>query len=185
MGHSFGGYTALVVGGAEVDGKAAAERFGDRVDFKTYRRPDERAAVIVAYAPVGPPIFSTEGLKKVTKPLLVFGGTNDQILPFDQHQAPIFEFAGGPCYLAALQGGSHFAFNNAALTALVGFVKPKRKVEELVDRKVADELVKAVTLAFLERHLLGDDRWATALAARPPILTLKVKNVESSTPAPR
>ncbi|MBX3422613.1 MAG: hypothetical protein KF752_13755 [Pirellulaceae bacterium] len=167
IGHSFGGYTSLVLGGAEVDFQTASRRFGAELPEKLPGLSDSRIQVVVSYAPIGPPVFNATGLAELKKPTLVFGGTLDTILPYQTSQVPIYEHAGGTCYLAGLVGGSHFSFNNAGVLKLIQMVQGEDAREE-IDRAEADRLVRGITLAFLDRHLIGTDRWGQWLADHPP-----------------
>jgi len=174
-GHSFGGYTVLVLAGATVDGRAASKLFSKEIEPPEFRSRDERVRAIIAYAPVGPPILSTAGLADVKIPALVFGGTNDKILPFEQHQQGVFDNLGGPAFLAKIEGGSHFCFNNANLSDMIRAIRPVKMLEEKVDRKEADRLVKRMSLQFLNRYVAGQED-AGEIAGAPPLLELSEKN---------
>lgn len=180
MGHSYGGYTALAVGGASVNGREIAlRRKLPIIPEGDYEFGDARVRVVVAYAPVGPPVFTASGLGKLRRPTLVFGGTVDDVTPFEQHQRPIFEHAGGPVYLAAIDGGTHYTFNNEELTRVIQFFI---KNKPAITRSESDAMIFRVTLAFLESHLLGSTRWSEYLGAQGPGLDIRARNVETSPP---
>ncbi|MFO0946608.1 MAG: hypothetical protein U1D30_11775 [Planctomycetota bacterium] len=178
LGHSYGGYTALAVGGASVNGREIAlRRKLSVIPEGDYEFGDKRVAAVIAYAPVGPPVFSATGLAKLRRPTLVFGGTVDDVTPFEEHQRPIFEHAGGPVYLAAIDGGTHYSFNNEELSRVIQlFIKNK----PAITRSESDPMIFRVTLAFLERYLLGSNRWDEYLNSTVPRLEIRTRNVESS-----
>lgn len=174
MGHSYGGYTALAVGGAGVNGVEVARRMRQPQAAREYDFTDPRPKAVVAYAPVGPPVFTARGLERLRKPTLVFAGTFDEVTPLEQHQRPIFEHLGGPSILATIEGGTHYSFNNAELSRLVQiFIKNK----PTITRADSDRIVLRVTLAFLDRYLLGSKRWQEYLEAEEPGLILEERNL--------
>lgn len=175
-GHSFGAYTALVLAGATVDAHEARKMFGKEFEEGDFSHPDERVKAVIAYAPVGPPLLSPQSLAEIKIPVLVFAGSQDRILPLEKHQLPLFESLGGPTFLATIEGGSHFCFNNAAFTNLARMVRKDKILEEQVDRTVADVIVKGLSLAFLNRYVAGHESQATP-SAESPVLSLKTRNV--------
>lgn len=181
-GHSFGGYTVMVLAGATVDAQAAQKMFGKEMDQGDFSHPDERVKAVIAYAPVGPPLLSPRSLAEIKVPVLVFAGSHDLILPLEKHQLPLFENLGGPAFLATIEGGSHFCFNNAAFTNLARTVRKDKMLEEHVDRAVADTIVKSLSLAFLNRYVAGDESVGTP-SGESPVLSLRTRNVAASVPA--
>ncbi len=178
-GHSFGGYTVLVFAGATVDAQAARKMFGQELAQGDFSHPDERVKAVIAYAPVGPPLLSPASLAEIKIPVLVFAGTHDLILPLEKHQLPLFENLGGPVFLATIEGGSHFCFNNAAFTNLARLVRKDQMLEEHVDRALADAIVKRLSLAFLDRYVAGDES-QDAPTGESPVLSLRTRNVAAS-----
>ncbi|HEY4310545.1 MAG TPA: dienelactone hydrolase family protein [Pirellulales bacterium] len=175
-GHSFGGYTALVLAGATVDAQAARAMFGKELAQGDFSHPDQRVKAAIAYAPIGPPLLSAKSLAEIQIPVLVFAGTHDLILPLEKHQLPLFENLGGPAFLATIEGGSHFCFNNAAFTSLARLVRTDKMLEEHVDRAAADAIVKRLSLAFLNRYVAGDESQGVT-ADESSVLSLRTRNV--------
>lgn len=174
MGHSYGGYTALAVGGAVVDVEAMARRTNLSLPEEGVDFADSRPRAIIAYAPVGPPVFAPAGLAHLQKPTLVFGGTIDDVTPLEQHQLPIFRYAGGPCILATIEGGTHYSFNNAELSRLISmFIKDR----PMISRAESDAMIFRVTMAFLERYLLESTKWRDYLVQTVPGLAISVRNI--------
>jgi predicted dienelactone hydrolase len=178
-GHSFGGYTAMVLAGATVDAQAARTMFGKELEQGDFSHPDQRVKAVIAYAPVGPPLLSPKSLAEIKIPVMVFAGTHDLILPLEKHQLPVFENLGGPAFLATIEGGSHFCFNNATFTSLARMVRTDKILEEHVDRAVADAIVKSLSLAFLNRYVAGDES-QDAPSGDSSVLSLRTRNVVGS-----
>jgi predicted dienelactone hydrolase len=137
---------------------------------------------VIAYAPIGPPLLSPKSLAEIKIPVMIFAGTQDRILPLEKHQAPLFESLGGPTFLATIEGGSHFCFNNATFTSLARMVRKDKILEEHVDRAVADTIVKELSLEFWDHYLAGDKSQSIP-AAESPVLTLRTRNVTAPAPA--
>jgi predicted dienelactone hydrolase len=175
-GHSFGGYTAMVLAGATVDAGAARTMFGKELAEGDFSHPDQRVKAVIAYAPVGPPLLSPKSLAEIKMPVMIFAGTHDLILPLEKHQLPVFENLGGPAFLATIEGGSHFCFNNATFTSLARLVRTDKMLEEHVDRAVADAIVKRLSLAFLNRYVAGDESQG-APSGESSVLSLRTRNV--------
>lgn len=171
VGHSFGAWTALAVGGGVLDGagfeqvcatedRAACAFFeGQHFDVDAanlYAKPDPRATVTVMLAPGAWYAFSPDGsgLAGVRAPL-VLGGTKDGDMPYEAEAVGTYEALGAPKALGSLQGAGHWGFSNMCdLLPLEdcagvegGFMDPAR-VRALVDSR---------TLAHLRVNLLGRD----------------------------
>ncbi len=134
---------------------------------------------VIAYAPVGPPLLSPASLAEVKIPVLIFAGTHDLIMPLEKQQLPLFESLGGPAFLATIEGGSHFCFNNAAFTNLARTIRKDKMLEEHVDRAVADAIVKSLSLAFLNRYVAGDESQGTP-SGESPVLSLRTRNIAAA-----
>jgi len=177
-GHSFGAYTAMVLAGATVDAKEASKMFGKKFEQGDFSHRDERVKAVIAYAPIGPPLLSPKSLTEIKIPVLIFAGTQDRILPLEKHQLPLFEELGGPTFLATIEGGSHFCFNNATFTNLARMVRKDKILEEGVDRAAADPIVKRLSLEFLNHYVAGDGSTGVP-SGESPVLSLKARNVKA------
>lgn len=180
LGHSFGAYTALAVGGAHVTtryvkDKASQANVPDDIDFK-----DQRVRAVIAYAPPMKPAFVPEGVTHCVLPTLIMGGTLDEITEYADSQIPVFEALGGPCYLAGLVGGAHYSFNNHELTRVIQAVV---KNKPTISPDESQRLVIGVTMGFLSRHLLGKDEFAEFLAPRPT-MEFRARNLSPSAKEP-
>lgn len=151
-GHSLGGYTALVLGGAWIHVKGLPIRLdpGERPDF--YEIADPHVVCVVALAPLYKPAFNAEGLAHLKLPTLILGGTCDTVTPFEEHQRPIFRELAGPATLAKIEGASHFSFaDENLLDDAPFFIKAMHK--PTIGRKECDDIIRTTTLRFLDENL--------------------------------
>lgn len=192
IGHSFGAWTALAVGGGILDGAAfeAVCEVEDRTacdffvgqhfnadDAARYATPDPRASVTVALAPGAWYAFSADGsgLSGVRAPL-VLGGTRDSDLPFETEAVPTYAALGAPKAFGALLGAGHWGFSNMCdlipfddcAGADKGFMEPSRTRAIVTSRVLAH-----VRLHLLDRvedaaWLVGADdlEWTSEPSAR-------------------
>ena len=172
-GHSFGGYTTLVLGGGEVDRDAAVARCVAGVPGDVFcpyvpywptgmvgGRPPEMADVraAVALAPGGYAAFGDEGLATTTVPSMLMGGTIDEYTLNDLQ----------PCYLAlpppkakvVIENLSHMGFTDICRIPLVSIIPTlgdmcSRDGRIGIDRGFA--ITNTFATAFLCRHVLGDE----------------------------
>lgn len=124
-GHSFGGYTAFRLAGAEMDPEAVATACEGSDDivcdgwdgllgpFPASAR-DTRILAALPQSPGGASLFAgvQNGLSAVTIPTMVQGGTMDQSMPFEPECRAPFEALGGEAYLLGIQDAGHFTFSN-------------------------------------------------------------------------
>lgn len=167
-GHSFGGYTALAVGGG-------VDEFGVEAD--------ERVDALVVMAPaVG--FLSDADLGAVDVPTLVMSGTLDDTTPIDPNTVRTAELVTGrPLVRADLVGATHQSFSDAcAYTVLLRELPDvPENIIDLVDEQAGDtcgpdvldvdraqDLINTYAIAFLESELTGDDEAAELLAADAP-----------------
>jgi len=171
VGHSFGGWTTLVVGGGLLDREFVlahcAEhdergcRFFDPDNAATadleQATPDPRARVAVALAPGLAYSFGPAGVGLAGNvPTLVQGGTADADMPYETEIRPVYEALGGDASLASLAGAGHFGgFSDLCLLlpldecngAADGWMEPDR----------AQELTRVLTTAWIRSRWLGEE----------------------------
>jgi predicted dienelactone hydrolase len=178
IGHSFGAWTALAVGGGRIDAagfqaacaetpRAACGFFeGQVIDptaAATEGAPDPRAVVTVALAPGGWYAFGPDGsgLADVRNPL-VLGGTADADMPYEAEAVPTWEALSAPKRLGGLVDSGHWSFTDLCLLAPVSDCAG---VEGgFMDTARARDLIRSRTLAHLRLELLGreaDRAWLT------------------------
>ncbi|TVQ94046.1 MAG: hypothetical protein EA397_02745 [Deltaproteobacteria bacterium] len=124
VGHSFGGYTALMAAGATLPGEAIDElcragnstacglraqltALGVEGDFEP---GDARVRGVAVLAPWDATLLG-EGAQDVRVPSLYLTGAGDPITPLDTMVRPLWDQMGAtPTSLGVLPGGGHFSF---------------------------------------------------------------------------
>ena len=184
IGHSFGGYTALALAGAQLNydnlrtncesddfifnaanpsmllqctALAAPDQFA--LDVR-----DERIKAVITFNPVTSSIFGSEGFSQVQIPSLVVAGSEDPIAPalLEQIQ-PFIWLDQNPespdHFLALIEGGSHVY----ELPSLVG--PDVALANELVspDVPLGYSYLDALSLGFFEAELEQDTRYKAVL----------------------
>jgi predicted dienelactone hydrolase len=126
-GHSFGGYTALAIAGAEIDWqnlKAECNREYGALNIslllqcralelpqEAYNLRDTRVKAVFAANPVNRAIFGQKGLSKISIPVMLAAGSYDPATPFIFEQGPTFPWLTTPDkYLAIVEGQAHVNF---------------------------------------------------------------------------
>ncbi|MFM9101175.1 MAG: alpha/beta hydrolase [Cyanobium sp.] len=149
LGQSLGGYTAVALAGAQqvVLNPAViwqCQAPGQVLERRDFRDPRVRA--VVAVNPVTSPIFSTSSLAAVAVPLLVIAGSHDVFAPPVSQQLEPYTAIRQPGSLLVLQGnGTHLSFLNGHAPLPAFLIGP--------DRPLAQRDLRALSLAFLDRHL--------------------------------
>lgn len=152
VGQSLGGYTALAIAGVHVDTRTIAPELRGKIPIGLHDFSDPRVRIAVAFAPFCKPAFSPEGLRHCQRPVLVVAGTEDLVTPLEKSQVPIFQNLGGPGVLAIIEGATHFSFNNEEMITHAPFVV-RQMHRPRIDRAHCEDIIRAITLAFLEQHL--------------------------------
>ena len=187
LGHSFGGYTALVVGGATADfanlhrhcdqdsflanldpalpfqcQALALESSPEAVQKLTQGLQDPRVSLVIAANPVSSTILGPQGLSKIQVPVVMIGSGYDVAAPFLPEQAYPFTWLTAPeKYLILVKGGSHIPQLTAAINRMLS---PTISPEELAqDMKLLRGNAKAILLAFLEIYLNGRSEYQSYL----------------------
>ena len=136
VGHSFGGWTTLVVGGGVIDRAELLEhcaandlpgcRFFEGEDLEGLADlgqavPDSRVSVAVALAPGLAYSFGADGSGLAANvPTLVQGGSRDSDMPYDREIRPVFEALPDTARFATLQDAAHFGFSDLCTTIPIG-----------------------------------------------------------------
>lgn len=173
LGHSFGAVTTQEVAGGQLDWDATLQfcstwdnwicDFIETVDPTTldqYPTEDPRARVAVPMAPGAWYVFGAwgSGLQSVRDPL-VWGGTRDDVLPYDTEIRPCYDAMGSPKRMATLQDAGHYAFSDICQIASFLFDDCDGAEGGFIDMERAHEIIRPLVLAYLGRELLGDDRY--------------------------
>jgi predicted dienelactone hydrolase len=192
LGHSYGGYAALASGGARPDadafatGCATARESGDPIVFlcdalepkfdqiidATNRAPDDdlppvRAVVSLAGDAA---MFGAPGMKALTAPLLVIGGTADDDSPYEWSTQLAYDGATSTRKVElALAGAEHFVFAGrcASVRRVVALVPMGFCDDPAWERARARAVVRHYVAAFLLAEL-GDEPDGKSALVLPP-----------------
>ncbi|UCD83555.1 MAG: dienelactone hydrolase family protein [Deltaproteobacteria bacterium] len=137
MGHSLGGYTSVVVAGANSDYE------------------DQRVIAAVPLAPFSL-IFTPEKIGQIDIPMMVIGGTKDTTCPFETDQRPLYQALSPPKYLLEIFEAGHMVFSDAACITM----------PDLTECQWAEEIqgiVVSYTTAFFCCYLKGKDSFLNEL----------------------
>lgn len=177
-GHSFGGYTALAATGAawDVDGLFAfCEQDEIPLDGcnvlttheQLYRNgfDDPRFSASIPMTPGATFAFGTDGSSQVNTPTLLFTGSLDR--------TTTNEADGDPTWAALSQTtdhirvnfrtGGHFTFSDAC-TLPIAVGENDGCGPDFVPFAEAHRAINAITLAFLRRHIYGDESGTAILS---------------------
>ena len=163
-GHSFGGFTVLVLAGGE----------GQPGSFA-----DPRIRAILPQAPAAP--FTPAFLSTITIPTLIVGGSLDETTPFESQQhAPFDALPSGASVvaLAELTDAGHFTFSDFCevqrnLLAALGGFDEACEPRHLPWRR-AHDLVNYLSLNFFDA-VLNDD--PAALARLDPAVVAEIEDL--------
>lgn len=174
VGQSFGGYTALALGGATLNfdelGKECAKPEPDNASLNisfllqctTYLLPrqsyllrDPRIKATIAINPFTSHIFGKTGLEQVQVPTLLIASGDDLIVPAGPEQFyPFTWLQGQPYYLALFAKGTHFSTLSEEETQQGVFAIPPALLG--ADPRIAHRYLRALSVAFLRSYLMQD-----------------------------
>ncbi len=202
-GHSFGGYTALAVGGAQLDFSASAERctadpeaslgcsIYPRLDeVATLRGLDEvpqglwpattdpRIQAVVALAPASEDLFGEIGITHLDLPTLMLTGSADAVLPVEGHFYPIYDALPHEQKASVVfENGGHYLFvtDCSYFPTLLLNMGLFSKCSDLVwDMQRAHEITNHYVTAFLLTVLYDDADAHSVFTAGSPFLGVEL-----------
>ncbi len=179
-GQSLGGYTALAAGGAQINRPQLnrycpeeVSRFSLNISIPLQCRildlpqdisletRDKRVTAVLAINPLTSQIFGRAGLEPLNIPVMLVAGTHDYVAPALPEQLQPFQWLKTPNkYLLLVNNGTHFTFigddGSSEVVALP---------ESLLgpNNKLAQPGLKAMGLAFFNRHLRGEAQYSDYL----------------------
>ena len=179
-GHSFGGYTAFAVGGAEINfdhlQSACALPFRGlnfslflqcralSLPREKYQFRDPRVKAVLAQNPFYSGIFDQEGLAQIQIPIMILGGNFDPATPFVLEQVRAFPLLKAPYkYLGLAEGQAHI--NLSQLDGGVGQALEALGHIELAESYLLDSYFNPMVLAFFEVHIAGNAQFAPYLTS--------------------
>jgi predicted dienelactone hydrolase len=177
-GHSFGGYTALAVGGARFDWDALKNDCDPvnglpnvslllqcqalKLPQKDYQFRDRRVASLVLGNPVNSAVFGIKGLHAVSIPVMIIGGSYDPATPFVLEQVRTFPRLGSSQkYLLLAEGQAHVDFSQLD----PGFKDMVKSFGDLTlpNPDVLHSYLAAYATPFLEVYTAQNDSYQTFL----------------------
>ncbi len=180
IGQSFGGYTALAVGGAPINlaslRSACPPAFSVDISILlqcqavTLGGPDQtsldfkdpRIKAVFAINPVANAIFGPDSISQINVPTFIMAGSADTVAPALPEQILPFTWLTTPDrYLLLLDGATHFP--TIGSTGGETFDLPPAVIGPVPE--VARAYTKAMSLAFLSFYLKGDSRYQPALTS--------------------
>ncbi|MBM4396434.1 MAG: hypothetical protein FJ087_12195 [Deltaproteobacteria bacterium] len=177
-GHSFGGYTALMIAGGSVDVSAVqatcaagtpADIMCDYVPFWPSGQvvtasplPGLRAAI--ALAPGGIAAFGPQGLSGVKVPVAVFGGTLDPTCPVDIETHPIYLGLPAPKAEGIVESASHMSYTNVCDIPLSDqTLKDYCGVEGMLEDDETFAIMIGTAVSWLKLYVEGETGYAQYL----------------------
>ncbi len=173
-GHSFGGYTALAIAGAEIDFehlKQECERLYSGVNValllqcraldlprQTYNFRDSRVKAVFAANPVNRGIFGPKGLSKITIPVMFGSGSYDPATPPALEQAASFTWLGSDQkYWAMVEGQAHVNFSELD----AGLSKSVESLTQLTlpSQDSITSYASSIQIPFFEVYLNQNDKF--------------------------
>lgn len=179
IGQSLGGYAALVVGGAEINGEhlrqICQQKHSFQISFNLSQLlqcqatllsnlpislQDDRVQAVFAINPVSSRILGPEGLSQLEIPVAIVASENDLLTPMIAEQIYPFTWLQTPeKYLAVIENGTHFSFiggeGKSALPVPSQVVGPPPDL--------AYPYLKALSTAFFKTHITLEPEYRSYL----------------------
>ncbi|PSB04267.1 alpha/beta hydrolase [Merismopedia glauca] len=173
-GHSFGGYTALALGGAKIDWdnlEGECDRYIWRINLSlllqcqalelpqtNYTFKDPRVGAIFAINPANSAIFGQKGLSQISLPVMLGSGSYDPATPIVYEQSRSFLWLTTPDkYLAILEGQAHVDVSklDPGIQDIINSVPGLT----LADSQLLSEYTNALFLGFFEVYIAKNDNY--------------------------
>ncbi|MEB3212052.1 MAG: alpha/beta fold hydrolase [Leptolyngbyaceae bacterium] len=188
IGQSFGGYTALSLGGAAINFdrlaadcddddrrddtlnlslllqcRAASLNLEEQIASDLLSLRDDRIKAVMAINPIGSTVFGREGFSQVEVPTLIMTSSADVVAPtlFEQ----IFPFSWlnvSRKYLVLMRGATHFSTIGPSSVPGADVSLPEPIVGP--SPELAQQYTQTISTAFLETHLRGDESYQRYLS---------------------
>ena len=183
LGQSFGGYTALALGGAILNAaqlKADCQKpedtlnlslllqcDADRLVQSNTNLQDQRIQAVMAINPITSAVFGQAGIEAVQVPTMIVAGSADTVAPALPEQIRPFTWLKQPDkYLVLLDRGTHFS----VITAPPGLAANGTEIalpNELVgpNPAIARRYVEALSVAFFQAYIAKQPAYRVYLTA--------------------
>lgn len=149
-GHSLGGSSVLVLGGARIDPQRFAHRFPESAPSPTGSLRDRRVRALIAVAPGTAQVFTDEGAHRVDVPTLIISGTADWMTPEPQN-AGFYASSLQHTEWHSIPGAGHYTFGPQC--TLYGRLRARKICNDKlgVDRAAVHAQIVLWARAFLRR----------------------------------
>jgi predicted dienelactone hydrolase len=167
IGHSFGGYTALILSGAEINPmRLAVECRTDQINLNislllqcvaenlpsspgTLRDP--RVQAVIAMSPIPSAILGPEGIAAIDRPTFIIAADNDFVAPAIAEQIYPFIWLTTPDkYLAVLSPASHLTVIDSIF---LGTTSPLDELLIGASAGLGSQYTQALSVAFMNFYL--------------------------------
>ncbi len=161
-GHSLGGYTTLMVSGAEIDLAGLQDECASATPVEGcvvaanltsstgwIARRDPRVVASVSLAPFSS-VITPAGMKMLGIPHMTMGGSNDTLTPFDAEVKTVYDAISSPAYLLEIIGAGHFTFSDLACASLFS------SSPDCQDGDRRRSIILEHEVAFFDHYLKGD-----------------------------
>ena len=167
IGHSFGGYTALALGGASLDLKTLRsfcqkesplkrspadwlQCAAGELPYPQRNFQDNRIRQIIIFNPIIGELFGNN-LSQIKVPTLILSASDDGITPTISHQLKPFQELSKEKYLIMAMGGTHMSVTD--MNSMNSMMGQSTLVREIMGEKAEPvrRLVRGVSLAFIQQ----------------------------------
>ena len=170
MGRSFGAYTALALGGAEIhfeklETSCNITKAETNISLllqcqalglprQYYNLKDDRIRAILTLDSVGSAVFAAQGIKKIQVPVMLIAGSQDATTPLTLEQIRIFQWLRTSYhYLALIEGKPHVRDMQQWIHDIDLQIKVSSQEKLISDQDSCDSYIKALSLAFFNRYI--------------------------------
>ncbi|WP_107670811.1 alpha/beta hydrolase [Cyanothece sp. BG0011] len=167
IGHSFGGYTALALGGASLDlkslrrfcqnksplGRSPADWLqcaAGELPYPQRTFKDNRIKQIIVFNPIIGELFG-DNLSQIKVPTLMLSASDDGITPTIAHQLKPFKQLSTEKYMIMAMGGTHMSISD--MNSMNSVMGQSTLVKEVmgIEAEPVRQLVRGVSLAFIQQ----------------------------------
>ncbi|BAY32251.1 hypothetical protein NIES2107_41390 [Nostoc carneum NIES-2107] len=169
IGHSFGGYTVLALGGGKLNFEQLRRDCAPNrtlnvsvfLQCRAYELPaqnyplqDERIKAVLAVNPIDSSVLGETGINQIKLPTMLVAGTQDIFAPPVSEQIYPFTWLPNPDkYLVVIENATHFSA--IAEPTAENNVLPVPEALLGPNRAPAYSYIKALSVAFFDTHLLN------------------------------
>lgn len=178
MGQSFGGYTALALGGATLNGdqlRATCQKVEETLNLSlllqcdaarlvesTTKLQDRRVQAVIAINPITSAVFGQTGLQQLQVPTMLVAGSADTVAPALTEQIrPFTALTTSEKYLVLLDRGTHFS----AIGVPSGSAIPLPDEVIGPNQAIARRYMSALSVAFFQTYIAGQPAYRAYLTA--------------------